>query len=130
IGELSSFVHCDEEIKPIASGPLDALIADSRRAISDSASSQLAGRKVSPSRINGVVRRSGLFTKSQPNFPFTHVEIPLAGPCSGATLRMWRSLVQMSKLQPTPQYVQTVLVLRMRCSRIASSASETWRIMP
>ena len=74
-----------------------------RRAISDSASSQLAGRNVSPSRISGVVRRSGLFTKSQPNFPFTHVEIPLAGPCSGATLRMWRSLVQTSKLHPTPQ---------------------------
>src|SRR5712664_3338997 len=104
-------------MSPIASGPFDALIADNRRAIRDSASSQLAGRNVSPSRISGVVRRSGLFTKSQPNFPFTQVEIALAGPCSGATLGMWRSLVQMSKLHPTPQYVQTVFVRRTRCSR-------------
>src|ERR1700756_4381765 len=117
-------------MNPMASGPDVVLISDRRRATSDNASSQLAGRNVSPSRMSGVVNRSGLFTKSQPNFPFTQVEIPLAGPCSGATLRMWRSFVQTSKLQPTPQYVQTVFVLRIRCSRIACSASETWRMLP
>ena len=42
------------------------------------------------------------------------VETPLAGPSNGSTLRMWRSLVHISKLQPTPQYVQTVLVRRIR----------------
>jgi len=75
-------------MKASESGPLAALISDSLLATSASASAQLAGRKVAPSRIKGVVSRSGLFTKSHPNFPFTHVEMPLAGPCSGAILRM------------------------------------------
>src|SRR5215470_17822565 len=43
---------------------------------------------------------------------------------------MWRSFVQTSKLQPTPQYVQTVFVLRIRESRIADSDSETFKIPP
>src|SRR5258708_37047236 len=80
--------------------------------------------------MSGDVKRSALLTKSQPNLPLTHVEMPLAGPCSGATFRICRSFVQTSKLHPTPQYVQTVLVRRMREVRIADSASETLRIAP
>src|ERR1700719_2652539 len=53
------------------------------------------------------------------------VEIPFAGPSDGSTFRMWRSLVQILKLQPTPQYVHTVLVRRMRDSRMADSTSDT-----
>jgi hypothetical protein len=85
------------------SGPLVALSSDNFRATKLRALLQLVGRNLSPSRMSGVVRRSGLLTKSHPNLPFMHVEIPLAGPCSGATLRIWRSLVQTSKLHPTPQ---------------------------
>src|SRR6266849_8427555 len=59
-----------------------------------------------------------------------HVEIPFAGPSDGSTFRMWRSLVQILKLQPTPQYVHTVLVRRMRDSRIADSISDTRRMAP
>src|SRR5882762_7902077 len=58
------------------------------------------------------------------------VEIPFAGPSAGSTFRMWRSLLQTSKLQPTPQYVHTVLVRRMRDSRIADSISDTRRMAP
>src|ERR1700686_179190 len=58
------------------------------------------------------------------------VEIPFAGPSDGSTFRMWRSLVQILKLQPTPQYVHTVLVRRMRVSRIADSTSETRMMEP
>src|ERR1700757_2132642 len=112
------------------SAPSFVLNSDSLLATRPMASSQLAWRNLPSSRINGVVNRSSLLMCPQPNFPFTQVEIPLAGPCSGATLRMWRSFVQTSKLQPTPQYVQTVFVLRIRCSRIACSASETWRMLP
>src|SRR5246127_4351349 len=117
-------------MKASESDPSLALISDNRRATKPRASSQLAWRNLPFSRMSGVVRRSSLLMWPQPNFPFTQVEIPLAGPCSGATLRMWRSFVQTSKLQPTPQYVQTVFVLRIRCSRIACSASETWRMLP
>src|SRR5713101_8474473 len=109
----------------IESGPLFVLSSDNLLATKAKASSQLAARNLPPSRISGVVSRSSLLMWPQPNFPFTQVEMPLAGPCSGATLRMWRSLVQTSKLHPTPQYVQTVFVLRTRCDRIADSASET-----
>ena len=58
------------------------------------------------------------------------VEIPLVGPCSGAIFRICRSFVQTSKLQPTPQYVQTVFVRRMRDSRMADSASDNFKIAP
>src|ERR1700694_4097939 len=58
------------------------------------------------------------------------VEIPFAGPSDGSTFRMWRSLVQILKLQPTPQYVHTVLVRRMRDSRMADSISDTRRMEP
>src|ERR1700730_18255774 len=100
---LSSLVHLDEEMNAIESGPLFVLSSDSLLATRVRDSSQLAWRNLPSSRINGVVRRSSLLMWPQPNFPFTQVEIPLAGPCSGATLRMWRSLVQTSKLHPTPQ---------------------------
>src|ERR1700719_1910445 len=53
-----------------------------------------------------------------------HVEIPFAGPSDGSTFKMWRSLVQISKLQPTPQYVHTVLVRRTLDSRICDSTSD------
>src|SRR5271156_1129764 len=43
---------------------------------------------------------------------------------------MWRSLVQISKLHPTPQYVHTVLVRRMRFSRMADSTSDTRMMEP
>src|SRR3984885_1081275 len=58
------------------------------------------------------------------------VEIPFVGPCDGSTFRMWRSFVQTSKLQPTPQYVHTVLVRRMRDSRMADSTSDTRKMEP
>ena len=52
--------------------------------------------------------------------------MPLAGPSPvGSILRMRRSRVHTSNEQPTPQYVQTVLVLSMEASRIAASASES-----
>ena len=60
--------------------------------------------------MSGVVSRSSLLTKSQPNLPLMQVETPLAGPSEGSTFRYVTVLVQISKLQPTPQYVQTVLV--------------------
>ena len=37
--------------------------------------------------MSGVVRRSRLLTKSQPNFPFTQVEMPLVGPSDGLHLQ-------------------------------------------
>src|SRR5579862_3195146 len=58
------------------------------------------------------------------------VEIPFAGPSDGSTFRILRSLVQILKLQPTPQYVHTVLVRRMRDSRIADSISDTRKMEP
>src|SRR5262249_30258101 len=48
----------------------------------------------------------------------------------GSTFRMCRSFVQMSKLHPTPQYVHTVFVFRIRDSRIAASASDTRSTVP
>src|SRR5713226_3146923 len=127
---LSSLVHLDEETNASESGPFLALMSAKLRATRSRASSHDASRNVSPSRIRGFVRRSGLFTKSQPNFPLTHVEMPFVGPSKGATFRMWRSFVQMLKLHPTPQYVQTVFVRRMRDSRMCDSASESFRIAP
>src|SRR6266852_4842408 len=59
-----------------------------------------------------------------------HVEIPFAGPSDGSTFRMWRSLVQILKLQPTPQYVHTVLVREIRDSRMADSISDTRKMEP
>src|SRR5579862_4885818 len=58
------------------------------------------------------------------------VEIPFAGPSDGSTFRMRRSFVQILKLQPTPQYVHTVLVRRMRDSRMADSISDTRMMEP
>src|ERR1700736_241008 len=101
--ELSSFVHFEEEMNASESGPVLSLISANRRATRSRASSQLAARNLPPSRISGVVNRSGLFTKSQPNLPLMQVEMPFVGPSEGATFRMTRSLVQISKLQPTPQ---------------------------
>src|SRR5579863_7054153 len=112
--KLSSLVHFEDEMNPSESGPDCALISEKRRAINDSASSQLAGLNCPFSRIKGDVSRSGLLMCPQLNFPLMQVEMPFAGPCSGTIFRMSRSLVHTSKLQPTQQYVHTVLVLRTR----------------
>src|ERR1700691_2122794 len=58
------------------------------------------------------------------------VEIPFVGPSCGSTFRMWRSFVQILKLHPTPQYVHTVLVRRMRFSRMADSTPDTRMMEP
>src|ERR1700751_547784 len=126
----SSLVHLEEAMKPMESGPWVFFNSISLVPIRSSASSQVALRNRSPSRISGAVSRSLSFTKSQPNLPLTQVEIPLVGPSSGSTFRMWRSLDQTSKLQPTPQYVQTVLARGIADSRISSSPSETLKIEP
>ena len=69
--------------------------------------------------------RSSLLTKSQPNLPFTQVEIWFAGASdTGWILRILRSFVHTSNEQPTPQNVQTVFVFFVRVSRIVASASE------
>src|SRR5690606_27949659 len=62
-------------------------------------------------------------------FPFTQVEIPLtvASTC-GSTCRIVRPFVHISKLQPTLQYVQTVLVRLIRDFLIAASTSEIAKI--
>src|SRR5699024_11774495 len=65
-------------------------------------------------RINGFVKRSSALIKSQPNFPFTHVEIAFTGPSLGSILRTSRPFVHTSKEQPTPQKVQTVFVFFVR----------------
>ena len=94
------------------------------------ASSHEASTNISPWRINGFVIRSSLFTKSHPNLPFTHVEIPLTGASeTGCTFKMWRSFVHTSNEQPTPQNVQTVFVLFTFVLRIAASTSETAKIL-
>src|SRR5260370_27679808 len=115
---LSSVVHLEEETNASESGPFFALISANLRATRSRASSHEASRNLPPSRISGFVSRSGLFTKSQPNFPLTQVEMPFVGPSKGSTFKMWRSFVQTSKLHPTPQYVQTVFVRRIRNSRM------------
>src|ERR1700691_5574290 len=130
IRKLSSFVHFDEEMKASESGPLAALISVNLRATNDNASSHEASRKVSPSRMSGLVRRSWLLMCPQLNFPLMQVETPLAAPSRGSTFRIWRSFVQTSKLQPTPQYVQTVLVFLVRDSRMCDSISETCIMEP
>ena len=66
--------------------------------------------------------------KSQPNFPFTQVEIAFTGPSEGCTFKILRSFVQTSNEQPTPQNVQTVFVFFVRLLRIAASTSETAKI--
>src|ERR1700733_12676986 len=58
------------------------------------------------------------------------VEIPFVGPSCGSTFRMWRSFVQILKLQPTPQYVHTVLVRGMRDLRMAASTSDRRMMEP
>src|SRR5258708_39340697 len=115
-------------MKARASAVLFALISAKRLATRSSASSQPASRKLLPSRISGVVSRSLLLTKSQANLPLMQVETPLAGPSAGSTFRMWRALVQILKLQPTPPYVHTGLGRRIRVLRLAASASETLRV--
>src|SRR5579872_4274248 len=59
--------------------------------------------------------------------------MPLAGPSSGATFRMCRDFchappVQTSKLQPTPQYVQTVFVRFTNAERVFDSRSDVLKI--
>ena len=61
--------------------------------------------------MSGFVIRSSELTKSQPNFPLTHVEIAFTGPSEGCTFKILRPFVQTSNEQPTPQKVQTVLFL-------------------
>ena len=96
------------------------------KATRSSASSHVASTKESPLRISGVVIRSSLLTKSQPNFPFTQVEIAFTGASeTGWIFKIFRSFVHTSNEQPTPQNVQTVFVFFVLVSRIAASASET-----
>ena len=52
--------------------------------------------------------------------------MPFACPRPGSTFRMCRSSVHTSNEQPTPQYVQTVLVFLMYRSRAADSISLTF----
>src|ERR1043166_2103426 len=100
----SSLVHFEEAMNASDSAPWEELTSRNRRATRSSASSHSASRNWLPSRISGLVRRSGLLTKSHANFPLIHVETPLAGPSAGSIFKMCRSLVQTSKLHPTPQY--------------------------
>src|SRR3954447_8433404 len=94
-----------------------------------SASSQVDSTKIPFLRINGLVKRSSLFIKSQPNFPLIQVEIALTGASEvGWTFKIFRSFVQISKEHPTPQNVQTVFVFFVLVSRIADSISEIARI--
>src|SRR4051794_22190907 len=95
-----------------------------------SASSQVDSTKIPFLRINGLVKRSSLFIKSQPNFPLIQVEIALTGASeTGWIFNILRSFVQTSKEHPTPQNVQTVFVFFVLVSRIADSTSEM-AIMP
>ncbi len=65
--------------------------------------------------MRGDVILSLLLTKSQPNFPLMHVDIPFAGDSGwGCTFSISLPLVHISNEQPTPQYVQTVLVFFIR----------------
>src|SRR5579871_4492067 len=100
-------------MKASESGPVAAFISENLRATNVSASSHVASRNPFASRMSGLLRRSALLICPQLNLPLMHVETPLAAPSNGSTLRIWRSLVHTSKLQPTPQYVQTVLVFFM-----------------
>ena len=118
-------------MKARESGPFSFLISVNLLVIKFSASSHSASRKASPSLINGLVSLSSLFTKSQPNLPFTQVEIPFAGASAcGSTFNIFLSFVHTSKLQPTPQYVQTVFVFLIFASRMADSISEMAKIDP
>src|SRR5690606_36540913 len=113
-------------MKPIESLPFCSLIVLNFEATKSSASSQVASTNSPFLRMRGVVMRSSLLTKSQPNLPFTQVEMALAGASeTGWIFRISRSLVQISNEQPTPQNVQTVLVFFVRVSRIVASASDT-----
>src|SRR5699024_3609618 len=71
---------------------------------------------------------SSALIKSQPNFPFTHVEIAFTVPSLGSTLRISRPFVHTSKEQPTPQKVQTVFVFFVLVSLIVASISDTAKI--
>ncbi len=107
------------------SGPRVSIVSLNLEEIKSSASSQVASLKPSASRINGFVRRSPEFTKSQPNLPLTHVEIWFAGASGlGSTFSTSRPFVHTSKEHPTPQYVQTVLVFLILSLRISASTSE------
>ena len=58
IAQQSSLVAREEARPAIASGPWSRLIRVNSETIRSKASSQVASRKPSPSRISGVVRRS------------------------------------------------------------------------
>ncbi len=79
-------------MKARASGPWLVLISVNLEAMSVRASSHVASTKRSPWRMRGLVRRSSELMYSQANLPLMQVEMPLAGPGPGSTLRMWRSL--------------------------------------
>src|SRR5699024_12094236 len=74
----SSFVHLEDEINPKASGPFSSTFSLNLEVIKSYASSHVDSTNSSPLRIKGLVRRSSLFTKSQPNLPFTQVEFLFA----------------------------------------------------
>src|SRR5699024_8128754 len=97
-------------------------------AIRLNASSQLASTKESFLRINGFVKRPSALIKSQPNFPFTQVDIAFTGPSLGSTLRLSRPFVHTSIEQPTPQNVLTVFVFFVLVYRIAATISDTAKI--
>src|SRR5260370_35195303 len=99
--KLSSLVHFEEETNARESGPFFALISENLRATRSRASSQEASRNLPFSRIRGEVSRSGLFTKSHPNFPLMQVEMPFVVRSRGCVLRMLGFLVQTVKRRPT-----------------------------
>src|SRR5699024_1153868 len=120
----SSFVHLEDEINPKASGPFSSTFSLNLEVIKSYASSHVDSTNSSPLRIKVLVRRSSLFTKSQPNLLFTQVEIPFAGASFLVSiLRMSRPFVHTSNEQPTPQNVHTVLVFLIRSSRKIDSVS-------
>lgn len=91
--------------------PYVSLIAPNLLATKSRASSQDDSTKAPFLRIKGFVIRSSELTKSQPNFPLTHVEIALTGASeTGWIFKISRPFVHTSKEQPTPQNVHTVFV--------------------
>ncbi|CJB81602.1 Uncharacterised protein [Streptococcus pneumoniae] len=126
---MSSFVILEEEINPIEPLPYSSLIAPNLFATTFNASSHVDSTNVPFLRIKGFVIRSLEFTKSQPNFPLTQVEIALTGASEeGCTLRILRPFVHTSNEHPTPQNVHTVFVFFVRVSRMAASTSDTAKI--
>lgn len=67
-------------MKPTELPPCCCLIEPNLDEIKSSASSQLDSTNCPFLRIRGLVNRFSEFTKSQPNFPLTQVEIALTGP--------------------------------------------------